>query len=193
MRNTSELLNRIMECCKNFISLIKIMAEVLEKQSKQKAGVAKTKKSSLRVDLTPMVDLGFLLISFFIFTTSISQPTVMKLAMPDERDIKDSSISPENKTLNIILGENNEAYVYNGTQLNEIQNVGPNIREAVMHKKNEIRQRYKTASGMVVLIKPTPLSTYENVVNALDEMLICDVKAYMLVDASNEELGAINQ
>ncbi|HEY2725980.1 MAG TPA: biopolymer transporter ExbD [Parafilimonas sp.] len=170
------------------------MAEILQKEHKQKAGVRKTKKASLRVDLTPMVDLGFLLISFFVFTTTISQPKAMKLVMPNNGI--DSSEAPADKTLNLILAANNKTCVYNGSQLNNIKNIGSNttaIREAILQRKNEIREKYGNDLGMIVLIKPTPLSTYANVVNALNEMLICDIKTYVLMDATEDELKAIKQ
>jgi len=172
------------------------MAEVLQNQHQQKAGVPKAKKASLRVDLTPMVDLGFLLISFFIFTTTLSRPTVMKLAMPDDRNKTDSSEAPANKTLNLILAANNEAYAYNGLQLNDIKDIGNNstaIRTAIIQKKNELKTNYGSDSGMIVLIKPTSFSTYADVVNALDEMLICDVKTYMLIDANKDESDTVKQ
>jgi biopolymer transport protein ExbD len=172
------------------------MAEISHQEHRQKAGVGKTKKSSLRVDLTPMVDLGFLLISFFIFTTTVTQPTVMKLAMPDDNTTIHSSIAPESKTLNIILGTNHQSYVYNGSQLNNIQQIGDNItaiREAIIKKKNEIRNYYGSDSGMIALIKPTKTSTYADVVNTLDEMVICNVKTYMLIDITTSELKAIGQ
>src|SRR6516225_7959557 len=101
-----------------FISLIKTMADVLQHEHKKKAGVRKSKKASLRVDLTPMVDLGFLLISFFVFTTTISQPKAMKLAMPDD-NTKDSSLITDEKTLNLILGANNKVYAYDGLDIKD--------------------------------------------------------------------------
>ena len=97
------------------------MAEISQREHRQKAGVVKPKKSSPRVDRTPMVDLGFLLISFFIFTTTVSQPTVMKLAMPNDRDSMHPLEAGENKTLNIVLGANHQPYVYNGSHLNDIK------------------------------------------------------------------------
>ncbi|MEP6684210.1 MAG: biopolymer transporter ExbD [Parafilimonas sp.] len=172
------------------------MAEILANQQKQKAGVCRTKKTTLRVDLTPMVDLGFLLISFFVFTTTLSQSTAMKLAMPDDRKGIDSSVIPEKKTLNLILGIDNTTYVYNGLELNNIKDVGGNatsVRDAIIEKKKELINKYGSDSGMVVLIKPTATSTYENVVNALDEMLICNVKTYVLMDATADELKATRQ
>jgi len=172
------------------------MAEVLQKEHKQKAGVRKTKKASLRVDLTPMVDLGFLLISFFVFTTTLSQPKAMKLAIPDDKNIKDSSKAEAGKTLNLILTSNNDAYAYDGLELNRIKNIGSNttaIRDAIIQKKNELKNTYGSDSGMIVLIKPTSFSTYANIVDALDAMLICDIKTYMLMDATDAELTAIKQ
>jgi len=137
------------------------MAEILLNQHHQKAGVPKTKKTSLRVDLTPMVDLGFLLISFFVFTNTISQPKAMKLAMPDDRDVIDSSLVPADKTLNLLLAADNKVYVYNGQETDNIKNPAGRtaIRAAITKKKNELRSKYGNDSGMVVLIKPTVNST----------------------------------
>ena len=172
------------------------MAEVFEHDNEHKACAGKTKKTSLRVDLTPMVDLGFLLISFFIFTTTLSQPTVMKLAIPDDSNNTPPMVAEEDKTLNIILGAHHQPYLYNGLQVNNIKNIGYNITaipEAILKKKNEIRNYYGNDSGMIVLIKPTKGSTYADVVNTLDEMIICNVKTYILVDVNASELKAINQ
>ena len=52
--------------------------------ARKKTGAGRMKKANLRIDMTPMVDLGFLLIAFFIFTTEISKPAVTKLYMPHE-------------------------------------------------------------------------------------------------------------
>ena len=172
------------------------MDEILRKEHRPKAGVQKSKKTLLRVDLTPMVDLGFLLISFFIFTTTLSQPTAMKLVAPDDRDSSKSSKAPENKTVTLLLSANNNVYAYNGSNLNNIKNLGSNtisMRNAIIQKKNEIRIKYGSDSGMIVLIKPTPECNYGNVVNALDEMLICNVKTYVLMDAVDGEIKAIKQ
>ncbi len=115
----------------------------------------------------------------------------MKLATTSNGD---SSELPANKILNLILGADDDIYVYNGQQLNRIKNIGSNsaaIRNAIFQKKKEIKYKYGSDTGMIVLIKATDASTYKNVVNALDEMLICNVKTYELMDAANDELKAI--
>src|ERR1043166_2214384 len=119
------------------------MSEIPQNDSRNKPGVRKTKKKSVRVDLTPMVDLGFLLISFFVFTTSIAHPTAMTLKMP--ADSKDSSSAPANKALSLILAANNKVYCYNGDALANITNLGSShtaLRSAILEKKSVTRATY---------------------------------------------------
>src|ERR1044071_158472 len=78
----------------------------------QPIGKSKTPLHAVKIDMTPMVDLGFLLITFFIFTTSLMEPTVTKLAMPKES--KDTATLFE-KTLLTMLVDKDNAYVYEGS------------------------------------------------------------------------------
>jgi biopolymer transport protein ExbD len=159
-----------------------------------KSSCFQTRKASLRVDLTPMVDLGFLLISFFVLTTTIAKPTSMKLAVPDDNKKLPPSEAAESKTLNILLGADNNTFVYGGSALNNIKNTGSSasaLRIAIIQKKKSIRDQCGNDSGMIVLIKPTAAATYANIVNTFDEMLICNIKTYVLMDANNDELKSI--
>jgi biopolymer transport protein ExbD len=185
-----------MECLFYFISLKKLMGEILQHERNKKAVVHKTKKASLRVDLTPMVDLGFLLISFFVLTTTLAKPKAMHLTIPDDNNIKDPSIAPASKTLNLILGANNNVFYYEGDSLNQLKNVGAkasDLRHVIINKKIKLRNYFGNDTSLIVLIKPTQDATYQNIINALDEMLISNVKTYVLMDASQRELQLIKK
>ncbi len=172
------------------------MAEIIQSSNKRKTGVPKLNKASLKVDLTPMVDLGFLLISFFVFTTTLSQPKVLTLKVPNDKNIKDSSEVPVSKTLNLLLGANNKTYNYNGNRLKDIKSSPEeenSLRSVIILKKQEIIKHFGSDSDMIVLIKPTFDATYKNIVNALNEMLICNVKTYVLMDASDNEVQILQQ
>jgi len=149
---------------------------------KKGPGVKKAKKLSTRVDLTPMVDLGFLLITFFIFTTTMSQPTAMRLFLPkDTEKPEEQNKIKESGALSILLGSNNNVYYYEGT----LDPTGSNlkssnfkqIRDVVIDKKKSTRPE-----DFVVVIKPGPEATYKNTVDILDEMFINEVKRYAMVD-----------
>ena len=114
------------------------MAEMEVKESGKKGpGVKKSKKKSTRVDLTPMVDLGFLLITFFIFTTTVSQPTSMNLNMP--KDTKDPNLDTkvkESGSLTLLLGKQNVIYYYYGNDPATMQTTGyKNVRDIILKKK----------------------------------------------------------
>lgn len=154
---------------------------------KKGPGVKKSKKLSTRVDLTPMVDLGFLLITFFIFTTTMSQPTAMRLILPKDTDKKEEQNKvKESGALSIMLGNNNVIYYYEGT----LDPTGANfkstnykeIRNVIIDKKKRTNPE-----DFVVVIKPTDQSNYKNTVDILDEMTINGVKRYAMVDLFDVE------
>src|ERR1700689_3091354 len=82
---------------------------------KKGPGVKKSKKLSTRVDLTPMVDLGFLLITFFIFTTTMSRPTAMRLILPKDVDDEHKQKEPEGAVITLMPSKNNQIYYYEGS------------------------------------------------------------------------------
>lgn len=163
------------------------MAEIISGESRKRkiAGVAKSTKLSTRVDLTPMVDLGFLLITFFIFTTSMSQPKALTLILPN--DTGSGTPTKESGALTLLPGNNNAVFYYEGIfDANHIKEAGiSSIRDVIIDKK-----RRTNAKDLVVIIKPLSNSNYGNMVNILDEMTINDIKRYAIVDMSKEELKA---
>ena len=141
--------------------------------------------------MTPMVDLGFLLITFFIFTTALMRPTITKLVMPAEGPPVDV---PEKTLLTAIL-DKDKVLVYEGSldkalAAGRLIHTDYNVQTGL---GNFIRQKQKSlqASGqtneLMVAIKPLPTASYQEVINALDEMLINNVKRYGLINLSPEE------
>ena len=171
---------------------------------KKGPGVKKGKKLSTRIDLTPMVDLGFLLITFFMFTTTLAKPKTMEINMP----YKDPLMKDEDKNkiknsvaLTILLSKNHRIYYYEG--IGDDPNKQPDYKATTFAQKNGIRDEIISKKKMVddlkrngtltakdqatVLIKPDTTSTYSDLVNILDEMNINDVKVYAIIDISGVE------
>jgi biopolymer transport protein ExbD len=163
-----------------------------------------------------MVDLGFLLITFFMLATSLIKPQTMEISVPSDEKVNeaDQTKIKASKAITIILGEDNKVYYYFGTRENDVDpeikltdyskdgirkvlleknmNIFKKIQELkAMKEKNQIpndtlvaRSRVLRGSkeAPVVLIKATDASTYKNLVDILDEMLICNIGKYALVD-----------
>lgn len=157
---------------------------------KKGPGVKKGKKLSTRVDLTPMCDLGFLLITFFIFTTTMSQPTAMKLNLPKDTDKPDEQNKlKESAALTVMPGKDDKVYYYEGLDPSKIQaSDWKHIRDEILDKK-----RRTDPNDFMVIIKPDSDATYKNTVDMLDEMTIDGVKRYALVDITPVEYGFIQK
>jgi len=175
----------------------------------------KPTKMNLRVDFTPMVDMNMLLITFFMFCTTLSTPQIMDVVVPTkDTDPKDRTEIPMSKAITLILGEEDKIYYYVGKpDYNDnntlkvtyftnsgLRNILLESNAKVVGQANELRQKRrnkeiseteyksgiaeikKSKESAIAIIKPTDASSYRNLVDALDEMLICNVGKYSIVN-----------
>lgn len=189
-------------------------------------GKGKPKKMAIHIDFTPMVDLGFLLITFFMLATSMIKPQTMEIALPskDKVDQKDQPAVKESRAVTILLGKNDNLFYFEGGAKDgadpkvEKSNYSPTgLRKyligrngEVMMKIREIKQKklnnqmseeeYKKArleifkedrTSPIVIIKATDGSNYKNLVDILDEMAICNIASYAIVDITDYDKGLI--
>lgn len=194
------------------------MAEINTGGGDAKKG--KPKKQNLRVDFTPMVDMNMLLITFFMFCTTLSKPQMMNLVMPTKDRPIEEDRGPKvdkDKTVTLLLGEDDFVYYYNGEPNYEdynsliksdyspsglramlVERNASNVREMIelrhmrqreeisaedfIKRSNEIKEN---KDGLVVIIKPTDDSSYKNLVDVLDEMQICAIGTYAIVEMTD--------
>ncbi|MFD0940588.1 ExbD/TolR family protein [Pedobacter boryungensis] len=149
------------------------MAELNTGGDGGKGGKVRSKKQSTRVDLTAMVDLAFLLITFFMLTTSLSKPLAMDIAKPD-KDVKDLNKLElkASQTMTILLGKNNKIAWYMGEagkSTPTIEGFG-DIEKSLLKNKQEVKE--KMGKDIIIVVKPTDASTYKNFVDIMDELNI---------------------
>ena len=189
-----------------------------EKGGKHKK--VRAKKNSTHIDMTPMVDLAFLLLTFFMLTTTFGKPKTMEINMP----IKDPNVEPSlvNNALTILLSGESKIYWYYGelkpeTQLTPSDFSNEGIRKIILDKNQyavaSIKQLREEADkksladttlkrmeidvkgdkrALMVLVKTDDKAKYKNVVDMLDELNITFVGKYALVDIGKQEYDLIN-
>jgi len=139
---------------------------------------------STRIDMTPMVDLAFLLITFFMLTTTFSKPNALPLAMPYQDE---PAPVPESRTTTLLLDKNDRIFYYTGSQDPQVAQTdfsAGGIRRVIAQK------RRTSDKEPIFVIKTLDGSRYQNLVDVLDEMTITGAKIYALVDTTpaDEEL-----
>ena len=153
---------------------------------KKGGGKVRTKKANTKVDLTAMVDLAFLLITFFMLTTSLSKPIAMDIAKPDKDEKNEQRLELRaSQTMTILLGKNNKVAWYMGEagkSQPSIEGFGQ-IRQSIMANKKKVQ----AASGksIIMVIKPTSGSTYKNFVDIMDELNIAKITTAPAIDDEN--------
>jgi len=169
------------------------------------------KKPNPRIDMTPMVDLGFLLLTFFVLTTTMSTPTALPVIVPAE----DDKVKPEErekvseeKVLTLLITGKDRVYWYTGTSKKEGAEGGgvelnrtgyyneSGVRKVILERKNFVKANkakfgFTEDDPLIVLIKMSDDATYANMVDILDEMNISEQKKYMLLEATKDEIEFI--
>jgi biopolymer transport protein ExbD len=199
--------------------------------SKDSGKKGKPKKMSTRVDLTPMVDLGFLLITFFLLATTMIKPQTLELGMPSkEKGPENAGKVKASRAVTIILDKNNKVFYWQGMQedgkphpdvietdfdgktgirqflLDKNKYVIAKVREfdknnahnpmpdtVYQRKRDDIlkeagRAKGESKTSPVVIIKATKDANYKNLIDILDEMSICNVAEYAIVDVTDQDL-----
>lgn len=184
------------------------MAELNTGDDGGKGKKVRSKKNNPGVDLTAMVDLAFLLITFFMLTTSLAKKQAMQLAMPDktpEQEKPDKDKIPEERMMTVLIGKDDKIMWYMGKfesptmppkeaafGKNSIRkDLLKNVQIGVAYAKRE--PNYKDGDGLVVNIKASDAANYKNVVDILDEMAIIKPQLYAIGDITPGEIDLLTQ
>lgn len=200
------------------------MAEISQDSKSHKKGKAKkgAKKLSTRIDLTPMVDLGFLLITFFMLATTLIKPQTMEITMPSDKDVveEEKTVAKASQAVTLILGADDKVYYYFGkaedAQVIETDYSAQGLRKVLLQKNFSIVQQvadlkaekeksrmddddYKKQLSKIKAGKDAPVvrimasdkCDYKNLVDALDEMNICYISRYAIVDIDTPNLALL--
>lgn len=169
------------------------MAELNQKTQESGKKKIRSRKMAPKVDLTAMVDLAFLLITFFMLTTTLNKPAAMDIAMPDKT--KDDVDSPvfidENRTATLILGDGKFMW-YHGDFKKPIASsekpadIEKTLAQVVAQLKGKISTMPNT-KDMIVLIKPSKEARTKDVIRTIDELKHQNITRYVIGKTQDEE------
>ena len=152
-------------------------------------GKRRAQKRTTRVDLTAMVDLGFLLITFFMLASVFQKPKAMEVNKPVPLDSEElRCFVGKSKTFTLLAGKNDKIYCYTGaddaldTKIDTLTFSRQDLRRCIVQRQQEVGTKWGSPDELFVSIKLFPKSKFRNMVDLLDEMAICGVKRYAIVD-----------
>lgn len=161
------------------------------------AGRGRLQRGNPRIDLTPMVDLGFLLITFFMMTTTMNNPKAMDIQMPYSPSPATTAFY-ESSAITLMPAKDHRVYYYEGLfqpgiPFKEVHTAEA-LRVLLQDKQKALRARpLANERQLQVLIKPHATATVTDIVDLFDEMNILDVRQVAMVDISVDEVKALDQ
>lgn len=168
------------------------MAEIQQQAAGGRSGKRRAKKMSTRIDMTPMVDLAFLLLTFFMLTTTFARPYTMELNMPVKS--REPTKVKASESLTILLGKNHRVHYFNGLNLGQ-DGPPPALQTTAFGPdgiRRVLRARQRQQPGrLVVLIKASPEAKYQDMVDILDEMNSSHQQKYALVKITQDDLNLL--
>ncbi len=171
---------------------------------KKKGKKVRSKKMSTKIDFTPMVDLGFLLITFFMLTTTMSKPQKMDITYPfkDDKEVKkpDEPEVKASKVITLIPGGNNKVYYYNGlgnaeeegsTGIDSTDFSKDGLRKVLLQKRSDVQAQHGKDEKPIVMIKADTAANFKNFVDVLDELRITGNTVFVINDITKGEMNYI--
>lgn len=147
---------------------------------------SRNRKGTPKVDLTAMVDLAFLLITFFMLTTSLSKPVAMDIAKPDKSNPDAVFELAASRTMTILLGKDNKVAWYMGLAGKSRPNIEgfSEIRHSILNNKTHVAFNHVNdpKKSLMVIIKPTSGATYKNFVDIMDELSVTKITNAPAID-----------
>jgi len=172
---------------------ITIMAELNQKTQETGKKKIRSRKMAPKVDLTAMVDLAFLLITFFMLTTTLNKPSAMDIAMPDKTkaDVDSPILIDENRTATLILGDGKFMW-YHGDFKKPISSskmpadIERELTPVIAQLKAKISTMPNT-KDMIVLIKPSKEARTKDLIQTIDKLKDQHIARYVISKTQIEE------
>lgn len=169
----------------------------LIREGKTNAQARKVKKyneksdESAHVDLAPMVDIAFLLLTFFMLTTSFSRPNVLTMRLPEQ----DTAASgPSNNPVfignlcNILLAGNGDIWIEEGvgTDAKDAKFAAP-VKVPAEEFRKKMAERIQRVPATVAVVKVDREAEYYKMVDAIDEIGRGAKDAFIAAGVGNAE------
>ncbi|MGZ4034370.1 MAG: ExbD/TolR family protein [Bacteroidia bacterium] len=189
----------------------------------------RAKKASTKIDMTPMVDLAFLLLTFFVLTSTFNKPKTMEINYPDPKVPPDKDMKVHN-AITFLMSKDNTLYYYNGqfyppgnedgkppTTLTKTDFSKDGLHKLLLERYkpetdqlNALEVQYKNHAfandsiykakvrdvkgakdALTVLVKADDKAIYKNMIDLIDELNVCNIGKYAVVDMGQAELDLL--
>lgn len=143
----------------------------------------KSKRIGIRIDMTPLVDIAFLLLTFFMLTTTMARPQTMEINLPPDENVKVEIA--ESNLLTLRLNEKGEVF----------WNIGMDAPQKMEFSKlrADIRQRVQANPKLVTLVKIDTKAKYEVMVDVMDELNQAEMQRFSIARMTEQDLKLISE